>query len=136
MPLNKACVGRKYESVVYEVTAEGTKKYALAYNDNNPWFLDEKRPGGIIAPPMYGVVFSFQAMGRPLGDQELGVSPEMFMRLVHGEEDLTFIKPIRPGDVITTTPFIASIEEKSTGETFVVGMSSRNQKGEEVQKGS
>lgn len=136
MPLNKACVGRKYEPVVYNVTAEGTKKYALAYNENNPWFLDEKRPDGIIAPPMYGVVFSFQAMGRPMGDQELGIEPEMFMRLVHGEEDLTFIRPIKPGDVVTTTPFVQSIEEKSTGETLVVGMTSVNQKGEEVQKGS
>jgi len=135
MPLNKTMVGRMYEPVTFEVTAEGTKNFALAYNEDNPWFLDEKRPGGIIAPPMFGVVYSFDAMGKPMGDPALGVDPEMVLRLVHGEEDLTFIRPVRPGDRITTIPFIERIEEKTTGETIVIGMISKNQKGEEVQRG-
>ena len=136
MPLNKALVGKKYDAITWNVTAEATKKYAQAYNEDNPWFLDEKRPGGIIAPPMYGVVYSFEAMSKPAGDSELGMEPEMLLRLVHGEEDLTFIRPVRPGDVITTVPFIQTIEERGTGEVFVIGMTSKNQKGEDVQKGS
>jgi len=135
MALNKTMMGRMYEPVTYEVTAEGTKKFALAYNEDNPLFLDEKRPGGIVAPPMFGVVYTFQAMGKPMGDAALGVDPEMILRLVHGEEDLTFIRPVRPGDTITTIPFIERIEEKATGETIVIGMISNNQKGEEVQRG-
>lgn len=136
MALNKALIGKKYDPITYPVTAEGTKKYAKAYNESNPWFLDDKRPGGIIAPPMYGVVFSFQGMGAPMGDQELGVDPMMILRLVHGEEDMRYLRPVRPGDVITTVPFIETIEEKATGETLIVGMVSKNQKGEEVQKAS
>lgn len=129
MGLNKACLGRKYEGGVYNVESAATKKYALSYNDDNPAFLDEKSPGGIIAPPMFGVVFAAPAMAQAMFDADLNANIAM---LVHGEQDMYFLKPVRPGDTIKTTAEIASIEDKGSGELLTVETTSLNQVGDLV----
>jgi len=131
MGLNKACLGKKYEGGEYNVEATATKKYAQSYNDDNPAFLDEKRPGGIIAPPQFGVVFSAPAMAQAMFDPDLNANIAM---LVHGEQDMYFLKSVVPGDKIKTTAEIASIEDKGSGELLTLETISINQKGEEVLK--
>lgn len=131
MGLNRACLGKKYEGVVYNVEAAATKKYAQSYNDDNPAFLDDKRPGGIIAPPMFGVVFTAPAMAQAMFDADLNANIAM---LVHGEQDMCFLKPVLPGDTIKTTAEIASIEDKGSGELLTVETTSLNQKGDLVLK--
>ena len=61
MPLNKACVG-KYPPVTTKVSLEAIQKYARAYNDDNPAFFDATRPGGIVAPPIFGVVVTWPSL--------------------------------------------------------------------------
>lgn len=131
MPLNKACVGKHYLPVTTTVTVEALQKYARAYNDDNPHFFDASRAGGIVAPPMFGVTVTWQSVLQPVFDPEVGVDP---LRLVHGEQDMEFPNPMRPGDVITSTSKILSIESRSTGETMVIELDARNQRGEPVQK--
>lgn len=129
--MNKALVGRSYPPQSFEITAEWSKKYALAYNEANPWFLDESRPGGIVAPPLFGVVFTGPALLQAIADPELGLN---FARVVHGEQEIEFIKLVKPGDVITSLAKIVNIEEKSSGEILAVGTESKNQHGELVQR--
>jgi acyl dehydratase len=131
MPLNKACVGRQYPPVTTTVTVEALQIYARAYNDDNPRFFDASRPGGIVAPPMFGVTVTWQSVLKAVFDREVGVDP---VRLVHGEQDMEFPNPMRPGDVITSTSRIASIESRSTGEMMTIELNARNQRGEHVQK--
>ncbi len=132
MPLNKALVGKKYPPQEYAVTLEATEKYARAYNENNPAFYG----GAAIAPPQFGVVYIWMAMGQPMFDVELHGSEEQqgknLMRLLHGEQDMRFGVPVRPGDKITTTSFVEGIEEKESGDILRVGLSSVNQNGEKV----
>lgn len=129
MSLNKACLGKKYDGGVYNVEASATKKYALAYNDDNPAFLDESRAGGIIAPPLFGVVFSAPAIAQAMFDPELNANIAM---LVHGEQDMYFLKPVVPGDAIKSVAEIVGIEDKGSGELLTVEVVSENQKGERV----
>jgi acyl dehydratase len=131
MPLNKACVGKQYPPITTNVTAEAFQKYARACNDDNRAFFDAKRPTGIVAPPMFGVVVTWQSVLQAVFDSEVGVDP---IRLVHGEQDMEFRNPMRPGDAITSTSKIASIETKATGETMVIELNAHNQRGEPVQK--
>jgi acyl dehydratase len=126
MPLNKACVGREFGPVITEVTAEATQKYARAYNDDNPAFFDTARPGGIVAPPMFAVVVTWNSIMGAVMDPEVGAD---LLRLVHGEQDMSFPAPIRPGDRITSRAKITSIETKATGETMAVELDARNQDG-------
>ncbi len=122
MPLNKAAVGKEYPPVESTVTLEALQKYARAYNDDNPAYFHARRPGGIIAPPMFAVAVTWQSVMQPIGDPAVQVD---LLRLVHGEQDMEFIAPIRPGDVIASTSKIASIETKSTGETMTLEILAR-----------
>jgi len=117
MPLNKACGGKCYPPVTTEVSREAIEKYARAYNDDNPAFFDSKRPGGIVAPPLFGVVVTWPALVQAIGDPELQVD---LLRLLHGEQEMEFFNPIRPGDKITSNAKIASIQTKPSGETLTI----------------
>lgn len=130
MALNKDFIGKAYPPAAeWKVEAEHTMAYARATNTDNAAYLDEKRPGGIIASPIYAVVFQFPDVAQPLFDSDLGVN---MMRLVHGEQDMTFLKPVRPGDVIKTTATVKAITDKTSGELLDIGLSSVNQNGEQV----
>ncbi|MEW5854088.1 MAG: MaoC/PaaZ C-terminal domain-containing protein [Myxococcota bacterium] len=130
MALNKDFIGKSYSPTAeWNVEAEHTMAYARATNTDNPAYLDEKRPGGIIAPPIYAVVFQFPDVAQPLFDSDLRVN---MMRLVHGEQDMTFLRPVRPGDVIKTTATVKAITDKTSGELLDIGLESVNQKGEKV----
>jgi acyl dehydratase len=131
MPLNKDLVGKEYAPATTEATLEAMQNYARAYNDDNPAFFDSKRAGGIVAPPMYVVVVIWASIMGVVGDPDLKVD---VVRLLHGEQDMEFILPIRPGDKITAIARVASIETRASGETLVIEINARNQAGERVNR--
>lgn len=126
MPMNRALIGKEYRGLEpVSVTAEGARAYAAATNADLPAY------GGAsaMAPPMFGVAFSIKALSAPLFDPELQVD---MMRLVHGDQDMTFLLPVRPGDVITSTSKVVDIADKTTGELLTVAINATNQRGETV----
>src|SRR2546425_1118077 len=131
MGLNRNLIGKQYPPQDYGVTAEATTKYARAYNEDNPWFLDLDRPSGIIAPPMFGVVMSWLPIMMVITDGELGVD---LLRLLHGGQDMYFYLPVVPGDVVTSTAKIVAIEKRPAGESLMVEVQSRNQRGDPLQR--
>jgi acyl dehydratase len=80
---------------------------------------------------MFGVTVTWLSLIHAVGDPELRVD---VIRLLHRAQDMEFPNPIRPGDVITSTSRIVSIETRLTGETMDVELSAHNQRGEAVQK--
>jgi len=131
MGLNRNLVGKQYPPQAYGVTAEATMKYARAYNEDNPWFFDTTRPGGIIAPPMFGVVMSWLPIIMVMSDNDLGAD---LLRLLHGEQDMYFHRTVAPGDIVTNTAKILTIEGKATGESLVLEVRCTNQRGDLVQR--
>jgi acyl dehydratase len=131
MPLNKSCVGKEYPPVTTEVTLDAIQKYARAYNDDNAAFFDANRPAGIVAPPMFAVTVTWNALMTAVMDPNVQAD---LLRLVHGEQDMEFINPIRPGDIISASAKIISIETKASGETMTVELSASNQSGFVVNK--
>ena len=126
MAMNQDLIGRTYEQAEpFEVTQDAARAYADATDAGIAAYEGE----GAMAPPMFGVSFSFGALTAPLFDPELGAD---LMRLVHGEQDMRFLAPVRPGDVIRSRSRIARIEEKSTGELLDIAIDSVNQRGERV----
>jgi acyl dehydratase len=130
MGLNRALVGKQYPPQDYGVTTEAITSYAHAYNEDNPWFLAVERPGGIIAPPMFGVVTGWLSIMTIVTDSELNVD---VLRLLHSEQDMQFLRPIVPGDIITSTAAVAAIEEEAAGESLAIDVNCVNQCAEPVQ---
>src|SRR6266481_2718864 len=131
MPLNKSHVGKTYPPITTEVTLDAIQKYARAYNDDNPAFFDTNRPSGIVAPPIFAVTVTWNALMTAVLDPGLQAD---LLRLVHGEQDMEFTNPIRPGDIISASAKIISIETKASGETMTVELLASNQSGQPVNK--
>jgi acyl dehydratase len=126
MGMNRALVGKTYTALeTTTVTAEAARAYADATDADIAAYVGDSA----VAPPMFSVAYSFAALGAPILDPELQVD---MMRLVHGEQDMRFLLPVRPGDVITSTSKVQEIVEKASGELLLVGITSKNQRGETV----
>ena len=98
MPLNKAVIGKKYKTDAFEVKQHETIYYALGYNEDNDAYFDNRREGGIIAPPMYAVTYGSGPTAHIVLDEEVGMN---FMMVVHYTQEYHWLKPVKPGDVIT-----------------------------------
>jgi len=129
MPLNREFIGREYPSLGATVTLEALQNYARAYNDGNPRYFDSSAQGGIVAPPMFGVAVTWMSVVGAVGDPELGAD---LLRLLHAEQDMEFLAPLRPGDAITTGARVASIEARPGGEAMALELNSRNRAGAPV----
>ena len=125
MGLNKDLVGKSYGEKTYEVTADAIEKYARATNDLNERYLGDDP----VASPVFPVVPAFDSFMAAGMDAELQAD---VLRLVHGSEEHVLHKPIRPGDVLTVTSELESVETKDTGETFTIKGTETNQDGELV----
>jgi acyl dehydratase len=131
MGLNRSFLGKQYAPQDYGVTAEAVMNYAHAYNDDNPWFMDTNRAGGIIAPPMFGVVTGWLSIMMVITDSELGVD---VLHLLHSEQDMYFLRPLVPGDILTSVATITAIADEPAGESLAVEVQCTNQRGEAVQR--
>jgi acyl dehydratase len=131
MAMNRELIGRTYAPSTYEVKEEAMIRYAQATNETNPRFLDPCVDGGLIAPPVFPVVYHAKVLGKPISDPELNVE---FRRALHGEQDMTFHRPVRAGDVLSTTPSIEDISDKGTGETISIRLRTENQSGDLVEE--
>lgn len=114
MGLNRDLLGKKY-SVDKPVTVDeqGVRAYALATNTDNARYLEGGADGRQVAPPMYGVVASLEAVAQAILDPDLGMD---VMRMLHGEQEMRFLQPLRVGDQVRSEVEIGAILHKRTGE--------------------
>jgi len=126
MGLNKDLAGKAYPTKTFEVTADRIQAYASATNDDNErYFAGDDS----VAGPVFPIVSAFGSFMEAAMDSELGAD---LLRLVHGSEEHVLHKPIRPGDTLTVTPVLETIESKESGETFTVAAVQTNETGEVV----
>ncbi|WP_306360480.1 MaoC/PaaZ C-terminal domain-containing protein [Nocardia sp. CC227C] len=108
----------------FEVTRERIAEYAAATNDPIEAHLK-----GDIAPPIFGIVPVFDAMMVPILDV---VPMDVFGRVVHGEQDFHFHRPIRPGDRLRSRAKVIGYEGRDNGSTITVLIECRAEDGELV----
>jgi len=141
MGLNREYIGREYPPIFYEVTEGAIHRYAwaigarnLAYFNHNG-VLSPEAPLG-MAPPSFAVVYELPLLEEIWTDEGLHGGKEQAVRnvlmLVHGEQEMHFYKPIRPGDKIKAVAKIKSIEDKGSGELIVFNVTSTNEADEKV----
>ena len=152
MPLDKKFIGKKYGPTTYEVGVEKLREFAYAVSGGvpsmgftgtgapeglSPLLYDAEAAkagpwGGIVAMPNFAVVFSIGPFGQAVTDPELGIN---LLMLVHGEQEFEFSRPVRPGDVLTSTGVITDIFDKVGKDFLIVTTESVDAQGALVVKG-
>jgi acyl dehydratase len=95
--------------------------YAAAVEDPNPHYLDDERPDGIVAPPMFCVAVTWPILERIWEYIQADDFPHhLIPTQVHYTEHLEFHRPIKPGDSLTITGKIAAILPHKSGTHIVV----------------
>jgi hypothetical protein len=91
----------------FEVTRERIAEYAAASN-----VPIEAHRSGDVGPPVVAIVRAFDALMAPVLDV---VPIEIFGRIVHGEQDFHFHRPIRPGDKLTSRARVIGYDTVESG---------------------
>lgn len=111
MAVDLSKLGVRSDPLEFEVTAARAKQYADATNDPNPAYQS-----GDYAPPVFAVVPAFEA----LQGQSAGLIPsDYLMFIVHGEQDIHFHQPLRPGVKLSTTATPTAVRVGGSGTRVV-----------------
>jgi acyl dehydratase len=150
MAIDRKHLGRRYGPFRFAVGLEHVKDFVAATSGgvpgrvfssppegHHPVTFDEEaarasRYGGIVAPPGFAAVFAIQPFATACSDPELALN---VLRLVHGEQELELLEPVRPGDLLETTGEITRIQERGSLDFLEVTTESRNQHGRVAVRG-
>ena len=134
----KAMIGRESEPITgYEVSEHEIRRYCHAVDDINPLYLDKREAeksvyGGIVAPPLFhSIPFAtslplseLREDGLPAARPGSPIVPLKVTRTMFGGTEVEFIRPVRPGDILTSTTKIDDIYERTgrseTNMVFVI----------------
>jgi acyl dehydratase len=111
MPLDQSFVGRSYPPTSpYAVGREKIREFATAIGDANPAYLDVEAARSLghpdlIAPPTFAIVLTLPAGHQVALDPALGLD---YTRVVHGEQQFAYRRPIHAGDELTV---VVSVEK-------------------------
>jgi acyl dehydratase len=139
----KALIGVELAPFVVEVDKSAVRKYASAIRFPDPPLpvhvneeaAKKSKWGGVIAPPIMATSFAW------LGPILEKVNPAMpkYRVGLNGGQEYEFFAPVRPGDVLTSRPKLASLDEKPRDDggvmlVMVLEADFENQRGEKVLK--
>jgi acyl dehydratase len=122
VPLNQSLKGKTYDQIELTVEADRVTQFAEAIGEEDPRFREadaaraEGHPGQ-LAPPTFPTVVQILASAQVVLDQELGLD---YSRVVHGEQEFEWRRPIAVGDLLRATPRIADIYAKGPNEFLVI----------------
>lgn len=110
--LNPKIVSRTYEGSIETVDPERTIAYAKATNEVNPRYYesDENR---LAIPPLFPVTMLVDPMKQIVMDDTLNLD---IFRMVHGEQEIFYHRPLKPWDRIKTKVELDSIDVKEAGD--------------------
>jgi acyl dehydratase len=113
--VNMDVKGKEYAPFVVTVERGKIKEFARAIGDLSPFYLDDtvgraSQWGDIIAPPTFPTTFRDESGDTGAMLKDLGVD---ISRILHGEQEFEYWKPIRPGETYLCQSRITDIYEKT-----------------------
>jgi acyl dehydratase len=124
LSFNEAGLEKWTETVSFEVTRERLAEYAAATNDPIPAHL-----AGDVASPVFAIVPVFQSLLEPALDV---VPLSVLGKVLHGEQDFRFHRPITPGETLTARGKMTGFEGLPNGTRACVYLETRDESGELV----
>src|SRR5262245_31116854 len=108
MPPSKDMIGRELSTGSATIDGAHVAAFASALRDPNPAY---QGPDASTAPLTYPIAFMAQAMAGGMNSfLELGLD---FMTLVHGEQEVECLRPLRIGETLTLTGRVGDVYEKT-----------------------
>jgi acyl dehydratase len=134
MPLNQSLKGKDYGEVSFTVERDRVVQFADAIGDDNPIYRDAEaaKAAGFaeqVAPPTFLTAMQMQTSGQVVLDPDLGLD---YSRVVHGEQEFEYRRPVVVGDVLTAKPRIADIYAKKSNEFLVTESEIKDASGDTV----
>lgn len=136
MAIDKSVIGRTGKPFTMPIEWSKVREFARAIRDPNPIYFDpelaKKECGGIPVPPTFLQVAAFWQDSESMPTVQFDLR-----RILHGEQEFEFFKPILVGDTLTGVARVADIYEKEGGRggkmTFLaVETTYTNQRNEKV----
>ena len=130
MHINSEYTGSRLKAFTMTVTPRQIMNYAAGLGDANPYYLDDERAGGIVAPPMFAAAVTWQ-MSRRIWEflDAPGFPMQVFTTQVHYSEHLKIHRLMRPGDKLVVTGEIAAIIPHRSGTHLAVRYDAVDKKG-------
>jgi len=116
MEMDPQFTGVRLRPYQTEIDWRSSTNYAAAVGDDNPLYFDDRRPEGLVAPPMLAVALTWPISSN-IGDYiEVRDFPrEVLHTQVHYTERLDCHRLVRPGDRLTIHGAIAAITPHRAG---------------------
>jgi len=133
MEISSRFVGAVLKPLEAQITWRQTTNYAAAIGDANPRYLDDERPEGIVAPPIFCVAVTWPISERIWEYMDIPDFPyEILLTQVHYTEHLRFYRLVRPGDCLSIKGRVAAILPHKAGALMVLRYDAYDQRGELV----
>lgn len=131
MEISSVFVGTPLKPMETQVTWRQTTNYAAATNDANPRYLDDDRPEGMVAPPMFCVAVTWPISERIWEYIEAADFPSQILTTqVHYTEHLQVQRLVRPGDHLIIRGRLAAILPHKSGTLMVLRYDAYDQVGD------
>lgn len=133
MEVSSTFAGSSARDEHVEITWRQAMNFAAATGDNNPWYLDDTREGGIVASPMIASALTWPIAERTdaLWDRQ-DFPYEVLQRQVHFTEMLVWHRLMRPGDRLTIRSKVAAIAPCRGGTLLTVRFEGIDEAGQPV----
>ena len=116
MEISSRFVGTPLKPLETQITWRQTTNYAAALGDANPRYLDDERPEGIVASPMFCVAVTWPISERIWEYIEAPDFPSQIVTTqVHYTEHLQVHRLVRPDDRLTLRGRLAAILPHKAG---------------------
>jgi acyl dehydratase len=132
MPLDSSLVGTKVASISSEIDTRWAMAFAASLGDCLPCYLDTRRPGGIVAHPMFPVCFEWPAAGSIRHKARASLSQDEAVRGVHATHLTIVHRLVHPTEHLVTCAQLIGIERRKPGAYEVAKFDTKDAKGTPV----
>lgn len=115
MAIPANAVGREIGESVVSVTPRMVTAYAAGLGQSDECYLDDLRPGGIVAPPPFCVVLEWPLISGPAYREVTCTSDSEGWGSIHVTQDSFFHRPIRAGRTLVTRGQVIQVRPTRVG---------------------
>lgn len=126
MAVQASCVGKGVGESLVEVTPRMILAYAAGLGEEDERYLDDLRPGGIVAPPPFCIALEWPVVGGRTYQEVSGTTPEEAVGAIHVVQDSSFYRLVRPGDRLVTAGHVVQVRSTSAGALLVTKLETRD----------